>query len=157
MCETHRRSAVYSRSPREAVLPAGRRKNMQKRRSSLTCHSVEVSCARLASASTPASHPRKKPLPYDQPTGLPCRGNKQRMGHACPRSNASTKRLYCPTRSARGNLKIRLAGDTNVKVSIAVAVNTWVACDGVDRTCHSTVDALVLALNKTAPSTADVF
>ena len=67
------------------------------------------------------------------------------------------KRLHCPTRSAREHRKIRVGGDTDVDVSIEVAVSTWVACDGVDQTCHSIVDALVLAVNKTSPSTADIF
>ena len=64
---------------------------------------------------------------------------------------------FCPARGARGHRKIRLAGDTDVDVSVEMAVATWVACD-VDQalTCRSTVDALVLAVNKTAPSIADV-
>ena len=51
----------------------------------------------------------------------------------------------------------RLAGDTDVDV-IEVAVGTWVACGSFDQdlTCHLTVDALVLAVKKTASSITNV-
>ena len=40
--------------------------------------------------------------------------------------------------------------------SVDVAVGTWVACDSVDQALTYQSTALVLAVNKTAPSIADV-
>ena len=58
----------------------------------------------------------------------------------------------------------RLAGNTDVDVSIEVAVDTLGACDSFDQVltccwapaCHSPADALVLAANKIASSITSV-
>ena len=55
-------------------------------------------------------------------------------------------------------LGCRLARGTDVDVSVEVAIGTLVACDSVDKalTCHSAVDAFVLAVKKTASSITNV-
>ena len=51
-----------------------------------------------------------------------------------------------------------MASDTDVDVSIVMAVGTWVACCSVDQatTCHLTSDSLVLAANETTFSITGV-
>ena len=61
---------------------------------------------------------------------------------------AQEKRLCC-----------KVVGETGVDVNIEMAVGAWVACDSIDQalTCHSTADALVFAVNRTACSTTSGF